>query len=158
MSAMTTTTLTKPAAAKSKSVTPVVGRVAQVLNARELVINIGSDAGVTKGRRFKVLAERALEVKDPETGEVLDAVDREKTRVEATEVRPKIAICRTYRIVGSAPWSEVLALTLRGSLSEGLADTRRPETLHVDDSTLPPPLPPEASYVSVNDRVVSVDD
>lgn len=146
------TALAERGETKNDSAAQLVGRVAQVLNARELVINIGSDAGVTEGRRFKVLAEQAMDVTDPDTGEVLGTVDREKTRVEAVEVRPRISICRTYRIVGQPPYFQMAALI------NSLSDTRRPETLHVRDSTLPPPLPIEESYVQIKDRVVSVEE
>src|ERR1051325_2006161 len=77
---------------------PITGRVAQILNARELVINIGADAGVTKGMKFAVMSKAATEIRDPDTGEVLDTIDREKVRVRAIEVRPRITICRTYLV------------------------------------------------------------
>lgn len=73
------------------------GQVAQILNEREVVINIGSNQGVRDGMKFAVLADEPTDVHDPVTGELLDKVDREKTRVEAVEVRPRITICRTYR-------------------------------------------------------------
>ena len=76
------------------------GRVASILNARELVINIGSNTGVEQGQKFAVLAATPLQVTDPDSGAMLDEIDREKIRVEAHEVRPKITICRTYRMKG----------------------------------------------------------
>lgn len=75
----------------------IVGRVASILNAKELVINVGANQGVSPGMKFAVMAESPVSVTDPETGEVLDMIDREKVRVEAVEVREKISICRTYR-------------------------------------------------------------
>lgn len=138
-----------------KAKEPLVGRVAQVLNARELVINIGSDAGVKPGARFAVLAEAPLEVKDPQTGQVLDTVDREKTRVEASEVRERITVCRTYRMIGTPPLFDLSPLA---SVSLAVRGNQRPETLHVEDSSLPPPLPERQSYVKINDRVIQVAD
>ena len=64
-------------------------RVAAILNARELAINIGSDGGVVQGMKFAVLAESPTIVTDPMTGDELDQIDREKVRVEAIEVSPK---------------------------------------------------------------------
>ncbi len=72
------------------------GRVAQILSARELVINIGSSAGVSSKMKFAILSETPIEVRDPNTQEVLDLIDREKVRVEAVEVRPKVTICRRF--------------------------------------------------------------
>ena len=133
------------------------GRVASILNARELVINVGTERGVTKGMKFAVLAESPTEIRDPGTNEVLDVIDREKVRVEATEVRERITVCRTYR---STKVGGGLASVF--ALQRGLADFEPPrtvfETFRVQDAQLPPPLKPEESYVKVNDRVVRVEE
>ena len=132
------------------------GRVAQILNERELVINIGANNGVSKGMKFAVLAEVPTEVRDPQTKEPLDQIDREKVRVEASEVRPKIAICKTYRTIktqGSYFWGNIRINELLNS-----PPNERKETLRAKDSALPPPLSPEDSYVKINDRVVLVED
>lgn len=130
------------------------GRVASILTARELVINIGSDAGVERGQKFAVMAATPLQVKDPVSGAMLDEIDREKIRVEAHDVRPKITICRTYRMRGGRG----LGLGLPSSMVAELFAPPRRETLRADDSEKPPPLSEEDSYVKINDRVVAVDD
>jgi hypothetical protein len=128
------------------------GRVAQLLNARELVINIGAKAGVKPGMKFAVLSETPLEIVDPGTKEVLDTVDRQKVRVEAHEVRPRVSICRTYRTRTTPGWRV-------GALEEMLRRSEEVvETLRAEDSALPPPLSPEDSYVKINDRVVRIDE
>jgi hypothetical protein len=129
----------------------IEGRVAQLLNARELVINVGAAAGVRKGMKFRVLADAPLEVRDPQTNAVLDTIDRDKTQVEAVEVREKIAICRTFRNVGG----NLVRRQLEGMFDLTVA---RPETLQLKDSALPPPLPESESYVKVNDRVTSIEE
>lgn len=128
---------------------PITGRVAQLLNARELVINVGALAGVKKGMKFRVLADTPLEVRDPESHDLLDTVDREKTRVEAVEVREKIAICRTYRVIVKEGFPRISIAAMMLQERE-----ERPETLHMKDSSLPAPLPENDSYVKTNDRVV----
>lgn len=134
------------------------GRVAQILNARELVINIGSENGVSPKMKFAVLSEQPLEVRDPDTGEVLDVIDREKVRVEASEVRPKISICRTYRIKriggGALHATSLPSVVNVASLFEPPREIQ--ETLEAKDSSLPPPLSPEESYVKIKDRVIQV--
>ncbi len=130
------------------------GRVASILNARELVINIGSNAGVEPGQKFAILAATPIQVKDPGSGAMLDEIDREKIRVEAREVRATITICRTYRMKGGGG----LALGVQSSAMARLFAASRPETLRTDDSEKLPPLPEEESYVKINDRVVAVDD
>lgn len=131
------------------------GRVASILNAREIVINIGSNVGVVAGQKFAVLAAAPIEIRDPESQKLLDTVDREKVRVEATEVRPCITICRTYRMKGGmlepAPSLHYLPSVVMSSLVDAA-----PETLRVEDASVPPALAEEESYVKINDRIVSV--
>lgn len=129
----------------------IEGRVAAILNARELVINIGSLAGVKFRNKFAVLAEARLEIRDPTTDTVLDTVEREKVRVQAVEVRDRITICRTYRMKGGGVprVSDFLSAIGRESIAE---------TLRISDDSSPAPLSEEESYVKVNDRVVLVAD
>ena len=129
----------------------IEGRVAQILNAKELVINVGAEHGVVNGQKFAILAESPIEVRDPVTNHLLDTIDREKVRVEASEVRPNITICRTFRVFGSV-FSGLQASKL---MIEAMKDSR-PETLRIEDDATPPPLSEEESYVKVNDRVRSV--
>ncbi|HEX2988967.1 MAG TPA: hypothetical protein VHS06_12470 [Chloroflexota bacterium] len=126
---------------------PLEGKVAQILNERELVINIGSAAGVIRGMRFAVLAATPVDVKDPDTGDVIDVVDRAKTHVEATEVRERITICGTYhrRYVG-------------GSIQQVLKEMEQfsgwqRQTFRIGDGGLPKPIDPTESYVKIGDRV-----
>jgi hypothetical protein len=76
---------------------PIEGKVAGILTERELVINVGTNKGVQKAMKFKVLAKPA-EITDPDTGELLATIAREKVRVEATDVHEKYSICSTYRV------------------------------------------------------------
>jgi len=135
------------------------GLVAAILNARELVINLGQTHGVRLGMKFAVLSETPLSIRDPASGEVLDTIDREKVRVEASEVRDKVTICRTYRIK-RIPGG---MLALGGVIASMAELTTRPprevtETLLLRDSNMPPPLSQEESYVKIKDRVVQVPD
>lgn len=77
---------------------PLTGRVAAILNERELVINIGADKGVALQMVFKVVAEKPLEIADPETKEIIGYVDQEKVRVKVEEVQKGLAICKTIRL------------------------------------------------------------
>lgn len=135
----------------------LLGRVASILNAKELVINIGANQGVTSGMKFAVMAEAPMSVADPETGEVLDMIDREKVRVEAVEVREKISICRTYRIREISAGPLYTTPFLLGELANSFAPPKIiEEDLKVQNASLPPPLSPEDNYVKVNDRVIYV--
>jgi len=135
----------------------IEGRVAAILNAQELAINIGEDAGVVLGMKFAILAESPMIVKDPITNKELDQIDREKVRVKATEVRAKITICRTFRvkhIAGGPLSSSGIIELMSGKLTAPPREI--PETLRLEDSSVPPPLPEEESYVKVKDRVIEV--
>jgi hypothetical protein len=139
---------------------PLQGRVAQILNERELVINIGENGGVRQGMKFAVLSESPTEIRDPETDEVLDVIDREKVRVRAREVRPKVTICKTYLVRTLAAGR--LFPEIGGSLMETLAEFRGPtkvvDTFRASDKDLPAPLSAEESYVKINDRVIQIMD
>ena len=76
---------------------PIEGKVAQVLNTRELVINVGSDDGVKRGMIFEVLDDTGSEIRDPDTNELLGSVLRPKVRVKVTTVEPRLAVASTYR-------------------------------------------------------------
>ncbi len=134
----------------------LAGRVASILNAKELVINIGANQGVFPGMKFAVMAEAPVSVTDPETGEVLDIIDREKVRVEAVEVREKISICRTYRIREISAGPLYTNSLLRGGLASFAPPKIIEEDLKVQNTSLPPPLSPEDSYVKINDRVIYI--
>jgi hypothetical protein len=75
---------------------PVVieGRVAQILNHRELIINRGRNDGVAHGMTFEILIGEPLQVNDPETGESLGILERTKASVRASEVHDKFAVCQ----------------------------------------------------------------
>jgi len=132
---------------------PIEGKVASVLNERELAINIGVEQGVKEGMKFKVLAEKPTEILDPETGEILGELDREKVRVRVLEVREKFSVCRTYkkRYFQGGPLYNMFGA---GALA---AEPREVvETLKAEDSSLPPPLSEEESYVKKGDRAVQL--
>lgn len=140
------------------------GQVAQILNEREIVVNIGSERGVHVGMKFAVLADAPTKVYDPDNGELLDVIDREKTRVEAIEVRPKISICRTYRTRwegGNSIHRGLGVGIVEATLGIGMFEATKKitpretvETLRIDDASHLPLLSPYESYVKIKDRVV----
>jgi len=132
---------------------PSEGKVAAILNARELVISIGSAQGVGLGMRFKVLAETPVEVTDPDTGKSLGVIDREKVRVQAVQVQEHLAVCKTYQTYRIGSHSYL------GSMLGQLGEAPRTvvETLKADEASFPPPLSEAESYVKLGDRVVPLD-
>ena len=72
----------------------IQGKVAAILTLREPIINRGSADGVQIGMRFAVLNSQGVDVKDPDTGELLGSTEIVKTVVrlsESTETTSQLA-------------------------------------------------------------------
>ena len=135
---------------------PIRGKVAQVLNSREIAINVGSANGVEVGMHFDVLEPESII--DPDTHEVLGTIDRPKVRVKVIHVQEKLSLAATYRkervnVGGVATsWAEL------GNFSRSLMPPRwisKYETLKTDEKTWED-LAEEDSYVNTGDLVVQV--
>lgn len=70
--------------------------VVRVLNARELVISGGSEAGLSEGNVVRVVSP-AVALKDPISGEDLGQLATTKAVLRVYQVAPKYALARTYR-------------------------------------------------------------
>ncbi len=127
----------------------IEGKVARILNARELVINRGSDQGVQIGMRFEVLDPKADHIADPDTGEIIGSVYRPKVNVQIAVLEPRLSIGRTYE------WTRGtggLSLTA-GSLARAFyGEPSRPVTLKTDEVTWES-LDESQSYVKTGDPV-----
>ena len=76
---------------------PIRGKVAQVLNEREVAINVGAARGVTIGMYFDVMDAPDEDIRDPDTEEVLGSIERPKIRLKITHVQEKLSVASTYR-------------------------------------------------------------
>jgi hypothetical protein len=136
------------------------GLVADILNEREVVINIGTKNGVEPGMKFAILSPRPHEIFDPKTKEKLGVVERVKVRLKASDVREKFAVLRTYETYtvnmgGRGP--DFLGTTAAvSSLFMPPRWVTKVKTLRVDQSDLPGELSESESIVKVNDRVVQI--
>src|ERR1700730_3824695 len=72
-------------------------RVAEVLTERELVLNKGSEDGVSIGMRFAILNRKGADIVDPDTGKSMGPVELEKTIVKVVRLQERLAIARTFR-------------------------------------------------------------
>jgi hypothetical protein len=88
----------------------IEGKVAQVIGARQLIINRGSEHGVKVGMRFAVLDTRAADVRDPDTNEPIGSLFFEKAKVEVTVVEPKIALAETFERQQPSETDQLLGL------------------------------------------------
>jgi len=125
---------------------PIRGKVARILNTREVVINRGTKDGVRRGMTFAILDPNMSDVVDPETGEVLGTIERPKVHVRAVEVEEKLTVAKTYRFhyEGGTIFTGVA----------GLFEPRRKvyDSLEMDDDTWSE-LDEDDSYVKVGDPV-----
>ena len=132
------------------------GKVARILNAREVAINVGSMGGVRPGMQFDILDPALHDITDPDTGEVIGSVNRPKVRVRVGLVEQKFSIAQTFRTrrvnIGGSSELGILA---------GLVDLRpskwvdKPETLKTSEKTWED-LGEKDSYVKIGDPVVQV--
>jgi hypothetical protein len=67
-------------------------KVARVLSPTSIAINVGEDAGVDQGNT--VIVWRSVEVKDPDTGDVLGTVRLQNLRLDVYEVYPLFCLAR----------------------------------------------------------------
>jgi hypothetical protein len=138
---------------------PVSGKVARVMNSRELVINRGSSEGVEVGMRFAVLERSGGAIKDPDTGEELGYVQRPKVQVEVTQVGERMSVAKTYR-THTVNVGGVSALGYQlGEIGRMFAPPQyveRVETLKASDADWEP-LTEAQSLVKVGDPIVQID-
>lgn len=128
----------------------VTGKVAAIVDERELVINRGEEHGVTVGMRFAVLAGQGTEILDPDTGEALGSVPIDKATVKVVRVQPRLSVARTFRTVGGSP-----GLLPGVNLSAMLSGTRpRPEELRYTETGLRESLDETDLLIKIGDYVV----
>lgn len=131
------------------------GKVAQVLNSRELALNIGTDHGVQVGMLFDVLDPKGEDILDPDTGDVLGSLARPKVRIKIISVQSKLSVGSTYK-------KERVNIGGVGIGSAGLAQLLNPpeyvtqyETLKTTEKTWED-ISEEDSFVKHGDPVVEV--
>jgi hypothetical protein len=128
------------------------GKVAAILSKRELIINVGSDDGVEPGTKFVILNRKGIDVRDPDTNEVLGTVEVPKTLVKVVRVDgPHLSVGRTFRTIQGTPG-------LLGSVGNLSGTRTRVETLDIaSGSSLKAELSEEDSYIKPGDIAVTTD-
>jgi hypothetical protein len=138
---------------------PIRGKVARVLNSRELAITVGKDHGVVPGMYFDVMDPKGEDITDPDTGDVLGSIERPKVRVQVVSTQDKISLASTYKKHQVNVGGRGGALA---QLGPGLSDLFLPpkmitkyETLKTTEKTWED-LEEKESYVKTGDPVVQV--
>lgn len=135
---------------------PLRGKVARILDTRNLVINLGSTHGIVAGMYFDVLDPKGEDIRDPDSGDVLGSIDRPKVRVQVVKTEERLSVASTFR-------KKTVNVGGRGGLAVGgLAEMFLPpkhvtkyETLKTTEKTWED-LEESESYVKTGDPVVQV--
>lgn len=135
---------------------PIRGKVAQILNSRELVINVGERHGVVADMYFDILDPKGEDITDPDTQEILGSLARPKVRVKITKVQERLSIATTFR-------KEKINIGGQGAnIDFGFTRFLMPptwitkyETLKTSEATWED-LDEEKSYVKTGDPVIQV--
>ena len=130
---------------------PIRGKVARVLNDREVALNLGSDHGVTAGMKFNILSTSGYDIRDPDSGEPLGSVERTKARIEVTTVKDRLSVARTYHKYRVNVGGKGLPLNM---FQPPKWETHY-VTLHSEDASFDP-IDESDSYVSTGDPVVQI--
>lgn len=121
----------------------IEGKIAAILSKREAVLNIGSADGVELGMRFVILNRRKIDVRDPDSGEVLAQIEVPKTVVKVVRIDTNVCVVRTFRTIDAVPG--IFGANLGGAPA-------RTETLDIEAGTsLKAQLRKEERQVNVGD-------
>jgi hypothetical protein len=135
--------------------TPITGKVARILNDRDIALNIGTDQGVSIGMFFDVLDTAGEEIRDPETNELLGSVDRVKVRVKVTRVQEKLSVASTFEKVRVNIGGEGVGISTFSSLLMPPKYVVKYKTLRLDETTRGE-ISESQSYVEIGDPVEQV--
>ncbi len=136
---------------------PIRGKVAQILNTREVALNIGTNDGVELGMLFDIMIPNAYDIADPDTGTVLGSLDRPKTRVKIIQAKDNLSLATTYRTKRVNVGGQGFLLS---SMFEAPRWVTKYETLKINESleNSAYELSDADSYISIGDPVVQVFD
>lgn len=137
---------------------PLRGKVARILDSRNLVINIGSQQGVTLGMYFDVMDPKGEDIRDPDTHEILGSLERPKLRVRIIDVKERLSVASTYKKKKINVGGQGTPFYLAASLGQLLMPPKwvtQYETLKTTEQTWEN-LSEEESFVKTGDPVVQV--
>ena len=134
---------------------PICGKVAKILNSRELALNIGKNQGVQLDMKFDVIDKVGEDIRDPDTNKTIGSVERSKVRVTIVSVQENLSVASTYKKCrinkggGNASFHSVSQMFMPPKW------VVEHETLKTSESTWED-LPESASYVKTGDKVIQV--
>lgn len=123
----------------------IEGKVAKVLNSRELIINKGTSDGVKPGMKFNV--QGTIDIVDPDSHEDLGHIVRPKISVEVVEAEPRFSIAMTFETYEAYNPAAAAASLL------ATAFQRRPRKIRLGEDA---EFQGEVVSVSIGDPVVQI--
>lgn len=131
------------------------GKVARVLNSRELALNIGSQNGVREGMLFDVIDPKGEDIVDPDTGGILGSLERPKVRVKVISVQDRLSVASTYKKERVNIGGVGIGTSAISQLFMQPEHVTQYETLKTEEKTWED-ISEEESYVKCGDPVVQV--
>ena len=134
---------------------PICGKVARVLNSRELALNIGEDHGVHIGMKFDVMDETGKNITDPDTNQIIGSIERAKVRVEIIDVQKNLSVASTYRTHNIDRGGRVSSLPQISQILLPNKWVQKMETLKADETTWED-ISENESHIKKGDKVIQV--
>lgn len=123
------------------------GKVAKLLNLREVALNVGAKDGVVEGMKFNVLNRNAGDILDPDTKEVLGSLTLPKLQIEINFITDEYSVAE---VVGTRSGGfGIPSFFFEGSSLRSL-------TLKRGDHPGVEEIDPKDSIVQVGDVVIEV--
>lgn len=76
----------------------ITGRIIKIVDEYTVIVNIGKENGISFGDYLKVKSE-GIEIKDPETGDILGKYGETKARLKVKDVYDKFSICKNSETI-----------------------------------------------------------
>ena len=71
---------------------PIRGKVAQILDSRQAVLNVGLSQNVAAGMVFKVVNPEGEQIRDPDSNQILGSVESPKVLIRVIDVQEKLSV------------------------------------------------------------------
>ena len=135
---------------------PIRGKVARILNSREVALNVGANDGVELDMCFNILDRKLEDILDPDSKQQLGSIERPKVQVKVTYVQDKLSLASTFRTtqVNTGGTGSLGFGVLSRALLPPKWETKY-ETFKTDVNTWED-LDERESFVKVGDPVVQV--
>ncbi len=139
----------------SDSPATITGKIAAVIDATTLVLNVGQQQGVREGMTFAVIAAHQ-QITDPDTGENLGLWEVVKGRVIVTHVQERMCTAQSAILEQSTASSTLSEMMVRHSFGLSGNRSQQADRVHLDVVHGAVSGRPRVTPIAVGDVVHSV--